>query len=127
MENTTNLNEPIETEPEVSNIHEMFMYLVHAFPYTQSAFNWLFYAFLNHNLRHSSRCSLATRSTATVTGDIGPTTSVTGNAAPLWRNLQNMGNYLKNASMDTGSTILRYSPFHLRLRSRYLLIKFFNL
>lgn len=32
----------------------MLMYLVHALPYAQSAFNWLFYAFLNRNLRHSS-------------------------------------------------------------------------
>ena len=110
-----------------NTVEQTFMYLVHALPYTQSALNWLFYAFLNHNLRNSSRCSLATRSTATITGDIAPTTSVTGNVGPLWRNLQNMGNYLKNASMDTGSTILRYSPFHLRLRSRYLVIVFFNL
>lgn len=33
----------------------LLMYLLHALPYTQSAFNWLFYAFLNKNLRQSSR------------------------------------------------------------------------
>lgn len=47
--------------------HILLMYLVHALPYTQSAFNWLFYAFLNRNLRQSARCSANTRSAVTAT------------------------------------------------------------
>uniref|UniRef100_A0AC34REW4 Glycogen [starch] synthase n=1 Tax=Panagrolaimus sp. JU765 TaxID=591449 RepID=A0AC34REW4_9BILA len=99
-------------------LSEMVMYLVHALPYTQSAFNWLFYAFLNHNLRHSSRCSLGNRSTVTNTADNGHTPSATGSAIPLWRNIQSVGTYLRNASIDTGNTILRHSPFRSRSRIR---------
>lgn len=32
-----------------------FLYLLHALPYTQSSFNWLFYAFLNQNLRNPGK------------------------------------------------------------------------
>ncbi|VDK31887.1 unnamed protein product, partial [Gongylonema pulchrum] len=42
--------------------HVILLYLVHALPYAQSAFNWLFYAFLNRNLRHSSTYASALRS-----------------------------------------------------------------
>lgn len=93
---------------------EMFMYLVHALPYTQSAFNWLFYAFLNHNLRHSSRCPLGARSNVTNTG----VETATGSMAPLWKNIQSVGSYLKTASIDTGNTLLRHSPFRSRSRIR---------
>lgn len=37
----------------------MLMYLIHSLPYAQSAFNWLFYAFLNRNLRQSSNSGSA--------------------------------------------------------------------
>uniref|UniRef100_A0A914PBD2 Uncharacterized protein n=1 Tax=Panagrolaimus davidi TaxID=227884 RepID=A0A914PBD2_9BILA len=97
---------------------EIFSYLVHALPYTQSAFNWLFYAFLNHNLRHSSRCSLGARSNATNIGGDNLPTSATGSMVPLWKNLQNVGSYLKTASIDTGNTLLRHSPFRSRSRIR---------
>uniref|UniRef100_A0A914YJU7 Uncharacterized protein n=1 Tax=Panagrolaimus superbus TaxID=310955 RepID=A0A914YJU7_9BILA len=95
----------------------MFNYLVHALPYTQSAFNWLFYAFLNHNLRHSSRCPLGTRSNVTNGGDNYPN-SATGSMVPLWKNIQSVGSYLKTASIDTGNTLLRHSPFRSRSRIR---------
>jgi hypothetical protein len=35
-------------------IHMLEMYLLHALPYCQCALNWLFYAFLNRNLRQQS-------------------------------------------------------------------------
>uniref|UniRef100_A0AC35EV28 Glycogen [starch] synthase n=1 Tax=Panagrolaimus sp. PS1159 TaxID=55785 RepID=A0AC35EV28_9BILA len=37
---------------------------------------------------------------------------------PLWKNLQNVGSYLKTASIDTGNTLLRHSPFRSRSRIR---------
>lgn len=43
--------------------HVILMYLVHALPYAQSALNWLFYAFLNRNLRHSSLHATSLRPT----------------------------------------------------------------
>lgn len=98
----------------------VLMYVIHSLPYTQSAFNWLLYAFLNRNLRNSSRCSIATRSNLTSTGalDNGPFTD-----KPLWRNIQSMGAYLINASTDTSSSILKKSPFKSksRIRSRLIL------
>uniref|UniRef100_A0A0N4ZGM8 G_PROTEIN_RECEP_F1_2 domain-containing protein n=1 Tax=Parastrongyloides trichosuri TaxID=131310 RepID=A0A0N4ZGM8_PARTI len=43
-------------ERSVSDFFEIFfLYLLHALPYTQSSFNWLFYAFLNQNLRNPGK------------------------------------------------------------------------
>uniref|UniRef100_A0AAF5I450 G_PROTEIN_RECEP_F1_2 domain-containing protein n=1 Tax=Strongyloides stercoralis TaxID=6248 RepID=A0AAF5I450_STRER len=40
----------------ISDFFEIFfLYLLHALPYTQSSFNWLFYAFLNQNLRNPGK------------------------------------------------------------------------
>uniref|UniRef100_A0A7E4VRH6 G_PROTEIN_RECEP_F1_2 domain-containing protein n=1 Tax=Panagrellus redivivus TaxID=6233 RepID=A0A7E4VRH6_PANRE len=118
--NSTDKSNNKQTDVDNSaRLQQMFMYIIHALPYTQSAFNWLFYAFLNHNLRHSSRCSLGARSATVTCGDNNVhTTSGTGSTVPLWKNIQTVGNYLKTASIDTGNTILRYSPFRPRSRIR---------
>lgn len=104
----------------------LLMYLVHALPYTQSAFNWLFYAFLNRNLRQSSRCQLGTRSgaTSTAAADNGHHFSAPAKRyeVPLWRNIQFVGSYLKSAGIDTGSTLFRRSPFRSRSRIRSRLV-----
>lgn len=105
----------------------LLMYLVHALPYTQSAFNWLFYAFLNRNLRQSSRCQLGTRSGATSTAAAGADNGHFSVPAkryevPLWKNIQHVGSYLKSAGIDTGNTLFRRSPFRSRSRIRSRLV-----
>ncbi|KAI6214650.1 Glycogen [starch] synthase [Aphelenchoides besseyi] len=118
-----NENELVETPTETQNPNYdrrmLFLYITHSFPYTQSAFNWLFYAFLNRNLRNSSRSSIANRSALTTTPmDLAQTNSASGSVAPLWRNIQNMGSYLKTTTTDTSNTLLARSPFRIRSRIR---------
>ncbi|KAI6200958.1 Glycogen [starch] synthase [Aphelenchoides besseyi] len=115
--------ELVETSTETQNPNYdrrmLLLYITHSFPYTQSAFNWLFYAFLNRNLRNSSRSSIANRSVLTTTPlDLAQTNSASGSVAPLWRNIQNMGTYLKTTTADTSNTLLARSPFRIRSRIR---------
>lgn len=115
--------------------HVFWMCLLHLFPFCQSAFNWLFYAFLNRNLRNSTgRPSNAVRS-APVTStlvDNGNSTSqvrisVNQNRerfqgrSPFLVNLQNMGTHLKTVGVDSGQALMKLSPFRSRsnLQSRW--------
>lgn len=98
-----------------------WMYLLHAFPYTQSAFNWLFYAFLNRNLRNSSgRCSNAIRSAPMTSTLVDNGNSASQGRSPFLVNLQSMGSHLKSVGVDGGQALLRLSPFKSRstLQSR---------
>lgn len=70
-------------------LHILLMYLVHALPYTQSAFNWLFYAFLNRNLRQSVRWPTNTR---TVLANI-PLDSTNCHSNYPCNNIENYNNY----------------------------------
>ncbi|CAD5219919.1 unnamed protein product [Bursaphelenchus xylophilus] len=98
----------------------LLMYLVHALPYTQSAFNWLFYAFLNKNLRHSHKLPQGTRSALTSTPiENGHGNLSFGTGTPIWRNIQSMGVYLKANGLDPSHSLLKLSPFKSkRIRSR---------
>lgn len=128
--------------------HILLMYLVHALPYTQSAFNWLFYAFLNRNLRHSARPT-NTRSALTAT----PLDLINGHRSchffngenngniynlrtenpkcfekrrggsmdiifPFWKNIQYFGNYLRSAATDSSNNVLKRTPFLFKPRIR---------
>ncbi|CAB3399447.1 unnamed protein product [Caenorhabditis bovis] len=111
-----------EQEPEqlpqiAINFQIAFMYLMHALPYAQSAFNWLFYAFLNRNLRNSTmRCINGTRSGATTSAFDHPGVNSTMNTSftPIWKNIQQVGTQIKSAGIDTGNALMKMSPFRGR-------------
>ncbi|EYC24178.1 hypothetical protein Y032_0014g2368 [Ancylostoma ceylanicum] len=104
-----------ETGTPVNGI--FIMYLMHSLPYAQSAFNWLFYAFLNRNLRNSSgRCGNGVRSVPMTSTIIENGASSASGLTPIWKNLQHMGSQLKTASIDTGNALLKMSPFRTRSR-----------
>uniref|UniRef100_A0A183FY02 G_PROTEIN_RECEP_F1_2 domain-containing protein n=1 Tax=Heligmosomoides polygyrus TaxID=6339 RepID=A0A183FY02_HELPZ len=120
-------NETFEELPDGEMIDEematpvngiFIMYLMHSLPYAQSAFNWLFYAFLNRNLRNSSgrynNGGLRSMPLASTIVENGPSSA--SGLTPLWKNLQHVGSQLKSASIDTGNAILKMSPFRTRSR-----------
>ncbi|GMT36291.1 hypothetical protein PFISCL1PPCAC_27588 [Pristionchus fissidentatus] len=118
--NETESLDPVDpVDPQIEDMFSesriFFMYLLHSLPYAQSAFNWLFYAFLNRNLRNSGgRGSHTARSTVpTSTLFENPMSS---NVTPLWKNIQQMGSQLRTVGADTSQLILKRSPFRSRSR-----------
>ncbi|EGT34449.1 hypothetical protein CAEBREN_22014 [Caenorhabditis brenneri] len=112
-ENTTRLWGLVD-EKRFRNLQIAMFYIFHSLTYTQSAFNWLFYSFLNRNLRsNGGRGNNGTRSAAnTSVFDNGNATStVNTSLTPIWKNIQQMGSTLKTAGLDTRSALMKKSPF----------------
>lgn len=101
------------TEARYHNLQIAAIYILHSFTYAQSAFNWLFYSFLNRNLRSNNGRGNGTRSAAnTSVFDNGNATStVNTSLTPIWKNIQQMGSHIKTAGLDTRSALLKKSPF----------------
>uniref|UniRef100_A0A8R1DJG3 G_PROTEIN_RECEP_F1_2 domain-containing protein n=1 Tax=Caenorhabditis japonica TaxID=281687 RepID=A0A8R1DJG3_CAEJA len=101
------------SEKRKHNIEVAMMYVFHALTYTQSAFNWLFYSFLNRNLRgNASRGNGARSGVNTSFLDNGAATStVNTSLTPIWKNIQQMGSHIKTAGLDTRTALMKKSPF----------------
>uniref|UniRef100_A0A1I7TRF5 G_PROTEIN_RECEP_F1_2 domain-containing protein n=1 Tax=Caenorhabditis tropicalis TaxID=1561998 RepID=A0A1I7TRF5_9PELO len=101
------------SEKRMHNIEIALIYILHSLTYAQSAFNWLFYSFLNSNLRSNNGRGNGTRSAAnTSVFDNGNATStVNTSLTPIWKNIQQMGSHIKTAGLDTRSALMKKSPF----------------
>lgn len=101
------------SEKRMHNIEIAMIYILHSLTYAQSAFNWLFYSFLNRNLRSNNGRGNGTRSAAnTSVFDNGNATStVNTSLTPIWKNIQQMGSHIKTAGLDTRSALMKKSPF----------------
>lgn len=101
------------SEKRMHNIEIAMIYILHSLTYAQSAFNWLFYSFLNRNLRSNNGRGNGTRSAAnTSVFDNGNATStVNTSLTPIWRNIQQMGSHIKTAGLDTRTALMKKSPF----------------
>ncbi|CCD70891.1 G-protein coupled receptors family 1 profile domain-containing protein [Caenorhabditis elegans] len=101
------------SKKRMHNIEIALIYILHSLTYAQSAFNWLFYSFLNRNLRSNNGRGNGTRSAAnTSVFDNGNATStVNTSLTPIWKNIQQMGSHIKTAGLDTRSALMKKSPF----------------
>lgn len=101
------------SEKRMHNIKIAMIYILHSLTYAQSAFNWLFYSFLNRNLRSNNGRGNGTRSAAnTSVFDNGNATStVNTSLTPIWKNIQQMGSHIKTAGLDTRTALMKKSPF----------------
>ncbi|CAI2357928.1 unnamed protein product [Caenorhabditis sp. 36 PRJEB53466] len=100
-------------EKRRNNIEIALMYILHSLTYTQSAFNWLFYSFLNRNLRGNASRGNGTRSgvNTSVFDNGAATSTVNTSLTPIWKNIQQMGSHIKTAGLDTRSALMKKSPF----------------
>lgn len=101
------------SEKRRHNIEVAMMYVLHALTYTQSAFNWLFYSFLNRNLRGNTSRGNGTRSgvNTSVFDNGAATSTVNTSLTPIWKNIQQMGSHIKTAGLDTRTALMKKSPF----------------